>query len=122
MDRLDYVSMVCNEHAYVMAIERLLGITPPVRAKYIRVMYDEITRILNHLMWLGAHGLDIGAMTVFLYCFREREDLLDSYEAVSGTRMHALLLPAWWCIPGSAGFNAPVPGIAMEKAPRRLRK
>ena len=89
MDRLDYVSMVCNEHAYVMAIERLLGITPPVRAKYIRVMYDEITRILNHLMWLGAHGLDIGAMTVFLYCFREREDLLDSYEAVSGTRMHA---------------------------------
>jgi NADH-quinone oxidoreductase subunit D len=89
MDRLDYVSMMCNEHAYVMAIEKLLGITPPVRAQYIRVMYDEITRILNHLMWLGSHGLDIGAMTMFLYCFREREDLMDCYEAVSGTRMHA---------------------------------
>jgi NADH-quinone oxidoreductase subunit D len=89
MDRLDYVSMMCNEHAYVTAIERLLGITPPPRAQYIRVMFDEITRILNHLMWLGAHGLDIGAMTVFLFCFREREDLMDCYEAVSGTRMHA---------------------------------
>ena len=89
MDRLDYVSMMCNEHAYVLAIERLSGVTPPIRARYIRVMFDEITRILNHLMWLGAHGLDIGAMTVFLYCFREREDLMDCYEAVSGTRMHA---------------------------------
>ncbi|MCC5796737.1 MAG: NADH-quinone oxidoreductase subunit D [Methylophaga sp.] len=89
MDRLDYVSMMCNEHAYVMAIEKLLGIEPPIRAQYIRVMFDEITRILNHLMWLGAHGLDIGAMTIFLYCFREREDLMDCYEAVSGARMHA---------------------------------
>jgi NADH-quinone oxidoreductase subunit D len=89
MDRLDYVSMMCNEHAYVMAIEKLLGIEPPVRAKYIRTMFDEVTRILNHLLWLGAHGLDIGAMTVFLYCFREREDLMDVYEAVSGARMHA---------------------------------
>ena len=89
MDRLDYVSMMCNEHAYVMAIEKLLGVTPPIRAQYIRVMYDEITRILNHLMWLGTHGLDIGAMTMFLYCFREREDLMDCYEAVSGARMHA---------------------------------
>jgi NADH-quinone oxidoreductase subunit D len=89
MDRLDYVSMMCNEHAYVLSMERLLGITVPVRAQWIRVMFDEITRILNHLMWLGAHGLDIGAMTVFLYCFREREDLMDLYEAVSGTRMHA---------------------------------
>ena len=89
MDRLDYCSMMCNEHAYVMAIERLLGITVPVRAQYIRVMFDEITRILNHLMWLGAHGLDIGAMTVFLLAFKERETLMDCYEAVSGTRMHA---------------------------------
>ena len=89
MDRLDYVSMMCNEHAYVLAIERLLGIEPPIRAQYIRVMFDEITRILNHLLWLGAHGLDIGAMTVFLYCFREREDLMDCYEAVSGARLHA---------------------------------
>ena len=89
MDRLDYVSMICNEHSYVLAIEKLLGITPPIRAQYIRVMFDEITRIMNHLFWLGAHGLDIGAMTMFLYCFREREDLMDIYEAVSGTRMHA---------------------------------
>jgi NADH-quinone oxidoreductase subunit D len=89
MDRLDYVSMMCNEHGYVLAIEKLLGIQPPIRAQYIRVMFDEITRILNHLMWLGAHALDIGAMTVFLYAFREREDLMDCYEAVSGTRMHA---------------------------------
>ena len=89
MDRLDYVSMMCNEHAYVMAIEKLLGLEIPTRAQYIRVMFDEITRILNHLMWLGAHGLDIGAMTVFLYCFREREDLMDVYEAISGARMHA---------------------------------
>jgi NADH-quinone oxidoreductase subunit D len=89
MDRLDYVSMMCNEHAYVLAIEKLLGIEVPLRAQYIRVMFDEITRILNHLLWLGAHGLDVGAMTVFLYTFREREDLMDCYEAVSGARMHA---------------------------------
>jgi len=89
MDRLDYVSMMSNEHAYVMAIEKLLGIAVPVRAQYIRVMFDEITRVLNHLLWLGAHALDIGAMTVFLYAFREREDLMDCYEAVSGARMHA---------------------------------
>jgi NADH-quinone oxidoreductase subunit D len=89
MDRLDYVSMMCNEHGYVLAIEKLLGVEPPLRAQYIRVMFDEITRILNHLMWLGTHALDVGAMTVFLYCFREREDLFDCYEAVSGARMHA---------------------------------
>ena len=89
MDRLDYVSMMVNEHAYVMAIEKLAGIQVPLRAQYIRVMFDEITRLLNHLLWLGAHALDVGAMTVFLYCFREREDLFDTYEAVSGARMHA---------------------------------
>jgi len=89
MDRLDYVSMMCNEHGYVLAIEKLLGIQPPLRAQYIRVLFDEMTRILNHLMWLGAHGLDVGAMSMFLFCFREREDLMDCYEAVSGTRMHA---------------------------------
>lgn len=89
MDRLDYVSMMSNEHAYVMAIEKMLGIDVPVRAQYIRVMFDEITRVLNHLLWLGAHALDVGAMTVFLYAFREREDLFDAYEAVSGARMHA---------------------------------
>ncbi len=89
MDRLDYVSMMCNEHAYVMAIEKLLGVEVPLRAQYIRVMFDEITRILNHLMSLGSHALDVGAMAVFLYAFREREDLMDCYEAVSGARMHA---------------------------------
>jgi NADH-quinone oxidoreductase subunit D len=89
MDRLDYVSMMCNEHGYVLAIEKLLELEAPLRAQYIRVMFDEITRVLNHLLWLGAHALDIGAMTVFLYAFREREDLMDCYEAVSGARMHA---------------------------------
>ncbi|OVZ62651.1 MULTISPECIES: NADH-quinone oxidoreductase subunit D [Pigmentiphaga] len=89
MDRLDYVSMMCNEHAYVMAIEKLLGVEVPLRAQYIRVMFDEITRVLNHLMSLGSHALDVGAMAVFLYAFREREDLMDCYEAVSGARMHA---------------------------------
>jgi len=89
MDRLDYVSMMANEHAYVTAIEKMIGLEVPVRAQYIRVMFDEITRVLNHLLWLGAHALDVGAMTVFLYAFREREDLFDVYEAVSGARMHA---------------------------------
>ncbi len=89
MDRLDYVSMMCNEHAYCLAIEKMTGVDVPLRAQYIRVMFSEITRILNHLLWIGAHALDIGAMTVFLYAFREREDLMDCYEAVSGARMHA---------------------------------
>ena len=89
MDRLDYVSMMMNEHAFVMTIEKMLNINVPIRAQYIRVMFDEITRVLNHLLWLGAHALDVGAMTVFLYAFREREDLFDCYEAVSGARMHA---------------------------------
>jgi len=88
-DRFDYVSMMANEHAYALAVEKLLGITPPERAQYIRVMFAELTRILNHTMWLGAVALDIGAMTVFLYCFREREDIFDFYEEVSGARMHA---------------------------------
>ena len=110
MDRLDYVSMMCNEHGYVLAIEKLLGVEPPLRAQYVRVMFDEITRILNHLMWLGAHGLDIGAMTVFLYCFREREDLMDCYEAVSGTRMHAT-----WYRPGGVYRDLP------ERMPQHLR-
>ncbi|ABM36741.1 NADH-quinone oxidoreductase subunit D [Polaromonas naphthalenivorans] len=89
MDRLDYVSMMSNEHAYCLAIEKLLGVDVPIRAQYIRVMFSEITRLLNHLMWLGAHGLDCGAMNMLIYCFREREVLFDMYEAVSGARMHA---------------------------------
>jgi len=89
MDRLDYMSMMANEHAYCLAVEKMLGIEVPVRAQYIRVMFSEITRLLNHLLWLGAHGLDCGAMNILIYCFREREDLFDMYEAVSGARMHA---------------------------------
>lgn len=89
MDRLDYVSMMCNEHAYCLAVEKLLGIEVPLRAQYIRVMFDEITRLSNHLMSVGSHALDVGAMAVFLYAFREREDIMDMYEAVSGARLHA---------------------------------
>ncbi len=89
MDRLDYVSMMCNEHAYCLAIEKLLNISVPIRAQYIRVMFSEITRLLNHLMWLGSHGNDCGSSTILIYTFREREDLFDMYEAVSGARMHA---------------------------------
>jgi len=89
MDRLDYVSMMCNEHAYCLATEKLLGIEVPERGRYIRTMFDEVTRILNHLLWIGCHALDVGAMTMALYTFREREDLMDVYEAVSGARMHA---------------------------------
>src|SRR5262245_19042872 len=117
MDRLDYVSMMCNEHGYVLAVERLLGITPPIRAQYIRVMFDEITRILNHLMWLGAHGLDIGAMAMFLYCFREREDLMDCYEAVSGTRMHAT-----YYRPGGVYRDLPVSMPKYQPSPNRDAK
>ena len=103
MDRLDYVSMMCNEHAYVRAIETLMGIEAPERAQYIRTMFDEITRILNHLMWIGSNGLDLGAMAVFLYAFREREELMDCYEAVS-RRAHARhLLPPGRRLPRPAG-------------------
>jgi NADH-quinone oxidoreductase subunit D len=89
MDRLDYVSMMCNEHAYCLAIEKMMGLDVPLRAQYIRVMFSELTRLLNHLLWLGCHGLDCGAMNIFIYAFREREDIFDMYEAVSGARMHA---------------------------------
>lgn len=89
MDRLDYVSMMSNEHAYCMALEKMLGIDVPLRAQYIRVLFDEVTRVLNHLLNVGTHALDIGAMAVCLYAFRDREDLMDVYEAVSGARLHA---------------------------------
>ena len=89
MDRLDYVSMMCNEHAYCLATEKLLGVEVPIRGKYIRTMFDEVTRLLNHLLWIGCHALDVGAMTMALYTFREREDLMDACEAVSGARLHA---------------------------------
>lgn len=89
MDRLDYMSMMVNEHAYCLTLEKMLGLEVPIRAQYIRVMFSEITRLLNHLLWVGAHAIDCGAMTVLLFTFREREDLIDMYEAVSGARMHA---------------------------------
>src|SRR5690625_1649500 len=114
MDRLDYVSMMCNEHAYVRVIEKLIGIEVPIRAQYIRVMFDEITRILNHLMSLGSHALDVGAMAVFLYCFREREELMDVYEAVSGARMHAS-----YYRPG--GVYRDLPDKMPQYQPSRLR-
>ena len=114
MDRLDYVSMMCNEHGYVMAIEKLLGLEVPVRAQYIRVMFDEITRLLNHLLWIGAHGLDVGAMAVFLYAFREREDLMDMYEAVSGARLHAA-----YYRPG--GVYRDLPDVMPQHQPSRFR-
>ena len=117
MDRLDYVSMMCNEHAYVLAIEKLLGIEAPKRAQYIRVMFSEVTRILNHLMWLGAHGLDVGAMSMFLYCFRDREPLMDAYEAVSGTRMHATYFR-----PGGVYRDLPETMPQYEKSPWRNEK
>lgn len=114
MDRLDYVSMMCNEHAYVLAIEKLLGIEVPLRGQYIRVMFDEITRLLNHLMSLGSHALDVGAMAVFLYAFREREDLMDCYEAVSGARMHAA-----YYRPG--GVYRDLPDTMPQYAPSKYR-
>jgi NADH-quinone oxidoreductase subunit D len=114
MDRLDYVSMMVNEHAYVLAIERLLGIEIPIRARYIRVLFDELTRITNHLLWLGSHALDIGAMSVFLYAFREREDIMDMYEAVSGARLHAT-----YYRPG--GVHADLPDRMPQHAPSRWR-
>ena len=88
-DRFDYVSMMCNEHVWCLSIEKLCQMEVPLRAQYIRVMFSELTRVLNHLMWLGTHGLDVGAMSIFLYAFKSREKIFDMYEAVSGARMHA---------------------------------
>ncbi|MFO1039971.1 MAG: NADH-quinone oxidoreductase subunit D [Geminicoccaceae bacterium] len=88
-DRLDYCSMLCQEHAYVLAVEKLTGVDVPIRAQYIRVLFDELTRILNHLLNITAMALDIGAMTPFLWMFEEREKLMEFYENVSGARMHA---------------------------------
>ena len=88
-DRLDYVSPMCQEHAFVIAVEKLLNIKIPERAQYIRVLFDEITRILNHSLQIAAQGLDLGATTPFLWLFEEREKLMSFYEAVSGARLHA---------------------------------
>ena len=117
MDRLDYVSMMCNEHVYVRAIEQLMGVKVPIRAEYIRVMFDEITRLLNHLMWLAAAGLDLGAMSMFLYCFREREDLMDMYEAVSGARLHAT-----YYRPGGVAKDLPLTMPQFQASPWKTQK
>lgn len=114
MDRLDYVSMMCNEQAYCLAIEKLLGLEVPLRAKYIRTMFGEITRLLNHLMWLGSNGMDLGASTVLMYTFREREVLFDMYEAVSGARMHAA-----YYRPG--GVHRDLPDSMAQLKPSKVR-
>lgn len=88
-DRLDYVSMMCQEHGYSIAVEKLLGIEVPVRAQYLRVLFSELTRILNHLLAVTTHALDVGALTPFLWGFEEREKLMEFYERVSGARMHS---------------------------------
>lgn len=102
-DRLDYVSMMCNEQCYSLAIEKLLNIDVPLRAKYIRVLFAEITRILNHIMGIGTHALDVGALTPFFWLFEEREKLMEFYERVSGARMHAAYVR-----PGGVSLDLPL--------------
>lgn len=102
-DRLDYVSMMCNEQAYSLAVEKLLGLEAPIRAKYIRTMFGEVTRILNHCMFLGTHALDVGALTPFLWLFEEREKLMEFYERASGARLHAAYVR-----PGGVAIDIPV--------------
>ncbi|KAJ3042959.1 NADH dehydrogenase Fe-S protein subunit 2 ndufs2 [Rhizophlyctis rosea] len=102
-DRLDYVSMMCNEQAYSLAVEKLLNIDIPPRAKFIRVLFAEITRILNHIMATTTHALDVGALTPFLWMFEEREKLMEFYERVSGARMHAA-----WVRPGGVASDLPI--------------
>lgn len=103
VDRLDYVSMMAQEHAYAMAVEKLLGINVPLRAQYIRTMFDEITRIMNHILAVVCHAMDVGAMTPLLYGFEEREKLMEFYERVSGARMHAA-----YYRPGGVAFDLPI--------------
>lgn len=102
-DRLDYVSMMANEHTYSLAIEKMLEIEIPYRAKVIRVIFLEITRLLNHLLAVGCHAMDVGAMTPFLWAFEEREKLMEFYERVSGARMHAAYIR-----PGGVSADIPV--------------
>ena len=102
-DRLDYVSMMVNEHAYCLAIEKLLGCYVPIRAQYIRVLFSEITRILNHLLAICCHAMDVGALTPILWGFEEREKLMEFYERVSGARMHAAYFR-----PGGVSFDIPL--------------
>jgi len=102
-DRLDYVSMMVNEHAYCLAVEKLLGYVVPLRAQYIRVLFSEITRILNHLLAICCHAMDVGALTPILWGFEEREKLMEFYERVSGARMHSSYIK-----PGGVSFDIPL--------------
>jgi NADH dehydrogenase (ubiquinone) Fe-S protein 2 len=102
-DRLDYVSMMCQEHAYSLAVEKLLHAEVPLRAQYIRVLFSEITRLLNHLLALSCHAMDVGALTPFLWAFEEREKLMEFYERVSGARLHAAYIR-----PGGVAQDVPV--------------
>src|SRR5690606_20786109 len=103
--RMDYLSPMVNTWCYVLAVEKLLEITPPIRAEYLRVIMGELTRINSHLVWLGTHALDIGASSLFLYCFREREMILDIYEMITGARMMES-----WIRPGGVATDVP-PGF-----------
>ena len=102
-DRLDYVSMMCQEHVFVLGIEKLLNCNIPLRAKYIRVIFSELTRLLNHLLSVTTHALDVGALTPFLWAFEEREKLMEFYERVSGARMHANYFR-----PGGVSYDIPM--------------
>jgi len=103
LDRLDYVSMMCLEHTYSLAVEKLTNCVVPLRAQYIRVLFAELTRILNHLMALTTHAMDVGALTPFLWGFEEREKIFEFYERVSGARMHAAYIR-----PGGVAFDLPI--------------
>lgn len=102
-DRLDYVSMMAQEHAYSLTIEKLLKIEVPLRAQYIRVIFSELTRLLNHLLSITTHAMDVGALTPFLWAFEEREKLMEFYERVSGARMHAAYVR-----PGGVNYDIPL--------------
>jgi len=119
-DRLDYVSMMAQEHGYSLAVEKLLKCNVPLRAQYIRVLFCELTRILNHLLAVSTHALDVGAMTPFLWAFEEREKIMEFYERVSGARMHAAYIR-----PGGVHEDIPI-GLCediynfVERLPARL--
>ena len=102
-DRLDYLSPWSNNLGYIMAVEKLLGVEVTPRAKAIRVILSELSRISSHLVWLGTHALDLAAMSAFLYCFREREYLLDIYEMVGWAADDGELFPPWWDVAGCTG-------------------
>jgi len=119
VDRLDYVSMMCNEHGFALAVERLMRIEVPRRAAFIRVLFSEITRILNHLMSVTTHALDVGAFSPFLWAFEEREKLMEFYERVSGARMHAnYIRPGGVCTDLPTGTIADIAAFSIQFSSR----